>query len=308
MSLYSFFWFFIVYSFLGWCVEVVYTALTKGKAVNRGFLNGPVCPIYGFGMIAILGFFDSLLAGAGDNARSAPILFTGGIFITTCIELFGGWILNKLFHIRWWDYSDKPFNFYGYICPEFSFYWGLGTVFVYRIVHPTVAALTVKLFPVKVGVILLAIFYSMFFADIVVTVATLIGLNKRLKELDRLKTDMRRLSNELSEKLGENAIKKANVIEHSKVQAALYAMEAKQEISLELESKRQEASDRRKELIARKEEDERRYAELREKIYRNRVFGVSRLVKSFPASSHNNYSELFELIKEHVNKRSEHNI
>ncbi len=89
------------------------------------------------------------------------------------------------------------------------------------------------------------------------------------------------------------------------MQAALYAMEARQELGLELENKKQEAYDGRKALIAKREEDEKRYAELREKIYRNKVFGVSRLVKSFPASSHNNYSELFELIKDNVNKRSD---
>lgn len=305
MSLYNVLWFFLAYSFLGWCVEVVYAALTRGKAINRGFLNGPVCPIYGFGMIAILGFFDSLLAGAGEGTHSAPLLFAGGIIITTCIELFGGWILNKLFHIRWWDYSEKPFNFHGYICPEFSIYWGLGTVFVYRIVHPTVAMLTVKLFPVRLGIILLAVLYIMLIADIAVTVAILIGLNKKLKELDRLKADMRSISDELSDKLSENAIKNANFIEHSKIQAALAAMEARQELTAELEAKRKASVERCRELIAKREAEQKKYAELRERIYRNKVFGISRLAMAFPASRHNTYAELFDTIKNTVNKHTE---
>ena len=130
-DIYKFLWYFMVYSFLGWCVEIVFCAVTTGKVVNRGFLNGPLCPIYGFGMVAILGFFDHLMLVLGAEGKSnAFMLFLGGVFITTAIELFGGWALDKLFHIRWWDYSDKPFNFHGYICPEFSFFWGIGTVFV----------------------------------------------------------------------------------------------------------------------------------------------------------------------------------
>ena len=302
MSIYSFLWLFVVYSFLGWCVEVIYAALTRGKAVNRGFLNGPVCPIYGVGMIAIIGFFDNLLANAGDGAHSALALFFGGVFITTCIELFGGWILHKLFHIRWWDYSDKPFDFHGYICPEFSIYWGLGTVFVYRIVHPTIAALTVGLFPVKLGSILLIIIYSLFIADIIVTVATLIGLNKRLKELDKLRLDMRKLSDELSDKLSENAIKNANIIEHSKVQAALLNMERRKEESAELEKRKSDTIRHCNELLNKWDDENKRYDEIKKRVYSNKPFSASRFARSFPTSSHSDYKELFERMRENTNK------
>lgn len=305
-DIYKFLWYFMVYSFLGWCVEVVFCAVTTGKVVNRGFLNGPLCPIYGFGMVAILGFFDHLMLVLGAEGKSnAFMLFWGGVFITTAIELFGGWALDKLFHIRWWDYSDKPFNFHGYICPEFSFFWGIGTVFVYRIIQPTVAGLTVNLFPKSVGIILLICAYAVFAADLAVTVAILIGLNKRLKELDVLKNDMRRFSDELSDRLGERAIKNANKVERSKVQAALAAMEAREEIDEELELKKQEAIVRCRELLEKNTAAAEKYEKLREKIYHNRVFGVSRLVRSFPKASHRHYGELFDKIKDTVNRHIE---
>ena len=124
-SLYQILAFFLIYSCLGWCLEVIYAAVSTGQLVNRGFLNGPVCPIYGFGMIIVL-FTLSPLA---DNLL---LLYIGGVILPSVLELAGGWALYKLYHTRWWDYSDFPFNIGGYICLEFSLLWGVGTVVVMK--------------------------------------------------------------------------------------------------------------------------------------------------------------------------------
>ena len=126
--------YFLIYSCLGWCVEVAWAAVRRGVLVNRGFLNGPVCPIYGFGMLALL----FALTPIADNSL---LLFAGGVVIPSAIELAGGWLLYRLYHTRWWDYTDRPFNLGGYICLEYSLYWGLGSVFILKLVHPTFAAL-----------------------------------------------------------------------------------------------------------------------------------------------------------------------
>ena len=293
-NLYDFLCYFLIYSFLGWCVEVIYHALTFGKVINRGFLNGPVCPIYGFGMVAILGFFDHFLKTDVQNGNAIG-LFIGGVIITTAIELFGGWILDKLFHVRWWDYSDKPFNLHGYICPEFSLYWGLGVVFIYRIVHPVIADVTVGLIPHDIGVILLAVLYLIMLVDLIVTVSILIGLNKRLKELDSLRADMRKISDELTGRIAEGAIKNANIIEKTRVQMSLAGMETRDELSDRIESGREE-------ILRRKNAAAARYEELRSKVYKHKTFGITRLVKSFPSSSHEKYGELFDIIKKTVNE------
>ncbi len=99
------------------------------QLVNRGFLNGPVCPIYGFGMIIVLFALTPL-------EDSALLLYIGGVILPSALELVGGWALYKLYHTRWWDYSDFPFNIGGYICLEFCLLWGVGTLVVMRIVHP----------------------------------------------------------------------------------------------------------------------------------------------------------------------------
>ena len=162
-SLYQILAFFLIYSCLGWCLEVIYAAVSTGQLVNRGFLNGPVCPIYGFGMIIVL-FTLSPLA---DNLL---LLYIGGVILPSVLELAGGWALYKLYHTRWWDYSDFPFNIGGYICLEFSLLWGVGTVVVMKAVHPVIAGL-VEMVPQMVGFVLMCILYACYAADVVVTAA-----------------------------------------------------------------------------------------------------------------------------------------
>ena len=133
-SLYHILAYFLIYSCIGWCLEVIYAAATTGQLVNRGFLNGPVCPIYGFGMIIVLFALTPL-------QHSILLLYIGGVILPSALELVGGWALYKIYHTRWWDYSDFPFNIGGYICLEFCLLWGVGTLVVMRIVHPVVADL-----------------------------------------------------------------------------------------------------------------------------------------------------------------------
>ena len=142
-TLYQILAYFLVYSCLGWCLEVVYAAATTGQIVNRGFLNGPVCPIYGFGMVIVLFVLTPF-------EHSTLALYIGGVILPSALELVGGWALYKLYHTRWWDYSDKPFNIGGYICLEFSLLWGVGTLVMMKAIHPTIAGL-VGLVPPFIG-------------------------------------------------------------------------------------------------------------------------------------------------------------
>ena len=124
--------FFFVYALLGWCAEVAFAAVTTRQLVNRGFLNGPLCPIYGFGMVA-------LLLAVRPVAGSAAAVFVLGLALATLVELAGGWVLYRLFHARWWDYSDQRWNLGGFICLKFSLLWGAGSVVMVRLVHPLLA-------------------------------------------------------------------------------------------------------------------------------------------------------------------------
>ena len=131
MTYYQIFWYFLIYSFGGWVIEVIFHAVALGKVVNRGFLNGPVCPVYGFGVLSVFAMINTLQSSGYQMSDGMIFLF--GIILATVVELIAGWLLDVCFHARWWDYSDKPLNFHGYICLEFSIIWGLAIVLVVKV-------------------------------------------------------------------------------------------------------------------------------------------------------------------------------
>ena len=198
MTFYDLLWYFTIYSFLGWCSEVIFATVTTGKFVNRGFLNGPVCPIYGFGMSLVL----LVLLPFSDNI---PLLFIGGALLTSAIELVGGWALKKFFHTTWWDYSDQPFNLGGYVCLKFSLLWGLACVFIIRLVHPAVYALVCKI-PHVPGVILACVFSAIFVADLVVTMIEALKLPRRLQAIDDVEKRIRETSDKLGKVLSDKTL------------------------------------------------------------------------------------------------------
>ena len=130
-NFYELVWIFIIYAFIGWCTEVSYAALDRGIFVNRGFLNGPYCPIYGCGVVIVV----AALTPLKDNLL---ILFAGSFLLTSILEYITGFILEKVFHNKWWDYSNKPFNLHGYVCLKFSIYWGLACTFIMDVIHPII--------------------------------------------------------------------------------------------------------------------------------------------------------------------------
>ena len=138
-SYYEYLWYFVVYAFLGWCSEVIFATLKSGKFVNRGFLNGPVCPIYGFGAVLVI----FCLTPIKENVL---ILFIGSTILTTLLEGFTGFILEKMFHTNWWDYSNEPFNFKGYVCARFSVLWGFACILIVDVFHPLIINLVHLLF------------------------------------------------------------------------------------------------------------------------------------------------------------------
>lgn len=176
LSLYEVFAYFFIYAFLGWIAEVVYHALKEGNFANRGFLNGPVCPIYGVGVTAIL-----LILGSWID--KPWLVFLVGFVFCSLIEFIVGWALEKFFHNKWWDYSDKKFNVKGYICLEFSILWGLAVVLVADVLHPLVRTFA-GLLGETAGTVVICVLGAITVADIVVSVLQVLKLNRKLSEID----------------------------------------------------------------------------------------------------------------------------
>lgn len=303
-SIYELAWLFLIYAFLGWCVEVSFVAVTLGQVVNRGFLNGPVCPIYGVGMVGVLLLLEPV-------SNSLILLFLLGMLLCTAVELAGGWVLEKVFHTRWWDYTNQPFNLGGYICLGFSIMWGLAVTFVVRLVHPVIYALVAWL-PHTLGLVLVIVLYILFITDFILTLITIVGLKKRLGELDRVAGALHAVGDALSERLGSSALAADAKLDEVKQASQEKMAEGRERVDAAMEAgqrrwtqsrERMEAvmdagqkkwdqsrermgsrvNDTIQELLSKKQQLEARQATLLEEFHNRPKFGVRRLGRAFPA-------------------------
>lgn len=184
-------WFFI-YSFLGWVWETCYVSFKAGKYVNRGFINGPFCTIYGFGAV----FIYFILRPVSDNL---VFLFFGGIVVATILEYITAVLMESIFHTSWWDYSDKRFNFQGRICLEASLGWGAASVIFFRILHPAVEHF-VKLYPSYIGKIAICVIFVLYMADFCYSAASAFRLQEKIAVWE---TGMEELQGELLVKVNK---------------------------------------------------------------------------------------------------------
>ena len=176
--MYQYLWYFVFFSFAGWLAEIIFTAHTQKKFVNRGFLNGPFCPIYGFAMsLAIL--------AAKPVFPSIVLVFVVTTIVTTVFELAAGYLLKAIFHAKWWDYSHMPANFKGYICVPFSLLWGLSGTFLILLFLPILDR-AISHIPHEIGWIILICILGFIVCDFVVTSLTLFKLHKQIKTLDSI--------------------------------------------------------------------------------------------------------------------------
>lgn len=305
MNIYEILTFFIVYSFAGWVVEVIFHAAFHGRVVNRGFLNGPVCPVYGFGMVAVLSVFHFI---GTDNPLK---VFAVGVVLTTLIELLAGFLLDRLFHARWWDYSEMPLNLHGYICPAFSLIWGIAVAFAVNVVHPYIQRFTVGLIPFRTGIIIGCVLLAVFIVDTVLTALTLIGFNRKLQELDDISSALRSVSDRMSDHIGSGALRTTQKVQTSRIRYEL----GKAELEDHIEGKRAEAGALRAELKAgaearrseltaetraRLEELQARYDKLIDSITVHRHFGSGRLLRVFPNVKHRDFKDLLNELRRNL--------
>lgn len=130
--------FFFIYSFVGWVWESCYVSIKKHRWVNRGFMNGPMLPIYGSGALVIL--------VSTIGVRDTPaLIFLLGMLAATVLEYITGWAMEQLFHVRYWDYSNQKFNWNGYICLSSSLCWGFFSILLVKVVHVPIETAVLKI-------------------------------------------------------------------------------------------------------------------------------------------------------------------
>ncbi|WP_053984789.1 putative ABC transporter permease [Niameybacter massiliensis] len=186
--------YFVLYSMLGWLSEVIYCSIPRKKFINRGFLNGPYCPVYGFGALLVIHFLWPFYP--------YPLLvFLLGIIVTSLLEYITSFLLEKLFHAHWWDYSQHHFNIHGRVCLLNSTLFGLLCLILVYGIHPF---LTKGIFNIPSTFLPLIVmgFNIILCVDIVVTLYTITSLKDRVHSISELNTTLKEklylLENKLS--------------------------------------------------------------------------------------------------------------
>ena len=222
MSIYFTLLYFFVYGFLGWCTEVGFAAFKTHHFVNRGFLNGPICPIYGVGVTAVITVLT-------PYKSDIIVLYILSVVLVTVLEGVTGWAMDKIFHNKWWDYSDMPLNIGGYVCLLFSIVWGFACLFIIYFIQPLVHDLLAFL-PTIVGIILIIILGITLIADLYVTASTIFKFNRRLAAMEKIAAEMHEISEQIGQEIFEKTIRAMDRQEASKEKLATATDEFKEKM------------------------------------------------------------------------------
>lgn len=162
--------YFFIYSFLGWVCECIYCGIGARRFINRGFLEGPYCPIYGWGALIVLYALEPF-------KNNLVLLFFAGMILTSLLEYATSVVMEKMFHSTWWDYSNRRFNLNGRICLRNSVMFGVMGVVVVRIIHPVIDSFLIKI-PSTVQIITTILLMVVFLWDNIHTFHAILRENK----------------------------------------------------------------------------------------------------------------------------------
>ena len=273
LSFYDIVIYFVLFAIAGYICEVIFAAIVLGKFVNRGFLNGPWCPIYGFGVVIVAICLKPL-------SKSLLVLFIGSVLLTSVLEYFTGFILEKVFDQKWWDYSDDKFNLGGYICLRFSLLWGVACTAVVKLVLPAVDAV-IRVVPHFVGLIVTGVIVALMLIDLSATVITIMGIKKKIRLIDSTVAKLKAGT----EDMGGFISKETLIVKDKYEEIAKTAGEKKAEFTGKKDAlakavaEKREANAERREEIAKSVEE--KYAAFLKSVGEKR--GERRLMKAFPS-------------------------
>jgi len=288
-SLYYIAAYFILYSFFGWCFESTVVSISQKRLVNRGFLAGPVCPIYAVGALSV----SFSLYPIRDN----PIfLYFGGALVATVIEYIIGWGMEAIFKTKWWDYSSHKYQLHGRICLSSSIAWGFLALAMMYFIQPAMEKI-VSLIPKDIGVVFEVLIMLYFSIDLTFTVKSIISLNESLAKLNKIKTEIYEqlsavkelnVSTELKEKLNSFTEKLENKFPAVR---NLEVIEKLIQSAGELRENYEEKYGRFNELFL-------NYKENRDR----KSINLERLIKAYPNIKSNRFNEYLTEIKERIVK------
>ena len=257
----------MIYSMIGWIYESTICSIGHRKLINRGFLNGPYCPIYGTGAVLVL-----LVLGKIQNPVA---LFFAGAVVTCSLEYFTSWLMEKLFHARWWDYSKRKFNIGGRVCLIGAVVFGAFSVVLIKFLHPLIKGLTDRLTDTALAWVSALLFLGIV-SDFVVTVKGLLGTHAVFAEYAVLLQQKRKeLADRLREAGYEGRERLREASEEGREKLRLGAEEGREKLR---EAETLGAEERERIRRVTEEERERFYAKLQMRLNAQQ----RRTINSFP--------------------------
>lgn len=294
---------FYLYCMLGWCFESTVVSVGQRRLVNRGFLRGPMLPIYGFGAVILLHVSLPL--------KQHPVwLYLASMIAATVFEYIVGVVMERIFKVKYWDYSKQRFQFQGYVCLRSSLCWGFLGLILTSVIHPPIEKLVLGL--PFIGLIVIDVLFSAaFISDVIVSVRSALDLAKVLEELDRLREQGAELRQQLSEtalvgltnlsyrveeahgefteKVGEAKAQFSEKIDDAKEQlAAVHEMRS--------DERRAQTAAAREQLQAKLDELQRRFDERAAALGRTR----KSLLRGNPTARSERYTEVLERLKKRL--------
>lgn len=268
---------FYLYCFLGWCFESAVVSVQQRRFVNRGFLRGPMLPIYGFGA--------TLLLHIALPLHAHPVwLFFASMVAATVFEYIVGVVMERLFKIKYWDYSEHRFQFRGYICLQSSVCWGVMGLLLTWVIHPPVEALVVGL-PFVLLLVLDVLLSAAFVSDVVVSVRAALDLAKLLEELDKLREQGVVLRRQLS----ETALVKLTRLSYR-------VDEARGEWTERVDDTREQLAGAKEQILACIDEVQRRFDEQAAALKRTR----KSMLRGNPTAHSARYDDVLQRLKKRV--------
>jgi len=202
--------YFFIYSFCGWLMETILCSIDEKRFVNRGFLNGPICPIYGCGLLLIFIFLLPVRDNIDNVFVAAVIIYMSSLSMATLVEYLVSWIMEKLFKARWWDYSRYKLNINGRVTLEISLIWGALSTAVIYLVHPRFENLVKKLYSLgdNVPYIIAVVLLSLMAVDLIISTLVALKIGEKIEQLEKLAVLIRGYVESLSLPTREDILKK----------------------------------------------------------------------------------------------------
>ena len=237
--------FFFIYGFLGWCYESAYVSIKHKRWVNRGFVRGPLLPLYGSGAILLL--FVTI-----PFRQSLLLMFVSGAIGATVLEYVTGVTMEALFKVRYWDYSKRKFNFQGHICLAATTLWGVFAIVIVKVVHRPIENLVMGL-PETLLEIFVMVVTVLFAADFALSFKAAMDIRDVLIKLEEVQREMERMQKRLDVILA--------FAEDRREQAVMNTYERLDELTESLEDRFARVKELREKLDARIDEEWKEFTE-----------------------------------------------